>query len=211
MFNRLTWPQMLCEELTKRDCEVILVDNGSIYQPLLDWYKECPYKVHLLDNTYNHKSPWTANIVEGENYIVTDHDLDISGVPDDMVEFLFKGLRGGAVKSGLSLRLDDLPENEFTDEVVSWERKFWETKQDRDGFYHSDIDTTLALYSARRLKKVPNFFNAVRAPYPYTARHLPWYLTPSTVTEEEDFYSKNLNTCGYWTTKYVNYADKIQR
>ncbi len=92
MFNRLTWPRELCKRLAKEGCEVILIDNGSTYPPLLKWYKtKCPYKIHYLPNTYGHKSLWTSGIINEYNdeyYLVTDHDLDLSLVPNGFIKIL---------------------------------------------------------------------------------------------------------------------------
>lgn len=208
MFNRLTWPKALCEQLSDVGCEVILVDNESTYPPLLEWYKKCPYKVHFLPDTLGHKSLWKSDLIDqykDEYYIVTDHDLDLSQVPKDFIEVLTKGFQNDVVKSGLSLKIDDLPVNSYTNEVISWETKFWQTPRDANGFYFSDIDTTLAIYKRDRVPLAAQgdrFFRAVRSPEPYTARHLPWYNTPETITEEEIFYMNNLKSCGYWTLKY---------
>jgi hypothetical protein len=206
MFNRLTWPKALCEQLSDVGLDVILIDNGSVYPPLLEWYKHCPYKVHYLPNYYGHRSLWQSNIIsqyKDEYYLVTDHDLDISNVPDDFVDVLMEGLKLDVVKSGLSLKIDDLPKNKYTESVIEWESKFWETEK-RDKFYFSDIDTTLAIYKADRVPKDDSdkFFRAVRCDKPYEARHLPWYNSPDNLTEEEKFYMENIKRIGYWTTKF---------
>lgn len=213
MYNRLTWPKALCENLTEAGCEVILIDNGSTYQPLLDWYMTCPYKVHLLPNTYGHKSLWDSGIINQYNdeyYIVTDHDLDISEVPKDFVSVLMKGLEfPDVIKCGLSLKLSDLPKNSYTDEVIAWEKKFWETPIIKDNYYYSDIDTTLAVYSRERTEKTTTetFFRALRAKEPYTARHMPWYNQEGQISEEEKYYMENIKTCGYWTQKFLQHAN----
>lgn len=205
MFNRLTWAKNLCEFLSDNGCEVILMDNGSTYPPLLEWYKKCPYKIHYFTTNYYNRGLWQSGILgDDKNYILTDPDLDLSSVPSDFIEKLKLGLENNpdVMKSGLSLKIDDLPENEYTKAVISWESKWWRTPQDKNGFYISDIDTTLALYDSERAKKMYNsgFFLAVRSPKPYEARHLGWYLTKENITDEELFYIKNtfINR-GHWT------------
>ena len=197
MFNRLTSPKKLCRQLVKGGCEVILIDNGSTYQPLLKWYKDCPYKVHLLKEG-GHKSLWESGIINEYSdryYIVTDHDLDLTGVPKDFISVLMKGFENpNIVKSGLSLRIDDLPDNEYTKEVIEWESRFWKTRQDNNGFYFSDIDTTLAIYDRERMPdiNINQWFSAVRSPAPYSARHLPWY-NEEPLSNEENYYFKLSN------------------
>ncbi len=208
MFNRLTGPQALCKRLEEERCEVILIDNGSTYPPLLEWYKKCPYKIHYMPKWSGHKSLWMSGVINEYSdpyYLVTDHDLDLSLVPNGFIDFLMLGLKYDVVKSGLSLKIDDLPENEYTKEVIEWEDKFWRTKQSPEGFYFSDLDTTLAIY---KRDIVPmgqydnRFFSAVRAPKPYEARHLPWYNIVGQLTEEEEYYFSNVDIWGAWSTKF---------
>ena len=205
-FNRLSSLKAMAEFLADHNLNVILIDNGSQYQPLLDWYKTKPFKIHRLTKEYGHKSLWTSGIInqyKDPHYIVSDHDLDLTGLPPDFVEKLFQGLENEwAIKSGLSLRVDDLPRNAYTKEVTKWESKWWLTERDANGFYFSDVDTTFALYDAERTRNASeaDFFRAVRSPKPYEVRHLPWYVTPENITPEEQFYMDNIGgASGYWT------------
>lgn len=209
MFNRLTWPKAMAEFLGDHDIEVILVDNGSTYPPLLEWYEDCPHRVHRLTKEHNHKSLWASGLINeypDEHYIVSDHDLDLSDVPGDFVDKLFGGLNGNiwATKAGLSLKIDDLPQNDYTAGVVAWESKWWQRPQDANGFYFADVDTTFALYDAGRMKAATDaqFFQAVRSPKPYEARHLPWYNTPDNLSEEERYYMANIGNVGFWTHEF---------
>lgn len=210
MYNRFTWAKALCEFLSDNGCEVILMDNGSTYEPLLNWYKKCPYKIHYMTNACYNRGLWERGLIQhygDKNYILTDPDLDLSGVPADFVDKLFLGFENNPeiMKSGLSLRIDDLPENDYTKEVISWERKWWEKPTDENGFFKADLDTTLALYDSERADKYykDGFFLAVRSPEPYVARHLPWYNRPETITEEEKYYMDSvIGNRGQWSHRY---------
>lgn len=205
-YNRLTCLAALCVELIKRDCEPVIIDTGSTYEPLLEWLHSLPENVHFVGKEHGHKAPWTAGIVEqyaGEFYIVTDPDLDISGVPLDMVDHLKVGLCKSPYlnKVGLSLEINDLPKNSYTDEAIEWEGKFWLSSK-KDGYYFSQIDTTLALYRKDSVGPGhPNFFTALRADRPYTARHLPWYNVPP-LNAEEQYLHDHTTHHGYWKTKF---------
>ena len=207
-FNRLTMLRNLADELNKAGLEVVIIDNNSTYPPLLEWYSETKYEVVRLNYNGGHQILWNdlSYLITEKYYIVTDHDLDISGLPADWVDVLRSGLDlfPNVIKSGLSLKIDDLPENEYTKEVIKWESKYWQ-RELKNGFYLSEIDTTLAMYDkTRNFGKLPNdrFFSAVRSDNPYTAVHVPWYLTKESLAddEEEQYYQNSVTT--YWSGKF---------
>lgn len=204
MFNRLTYPKKMAEFLSDNNINVILLDNNSTYQPLLDWYDKCPYKVYRFNENLGHKCLYKSGILseyKDQHYILTDHDLDISEIPNDFLEVLMTGLNSlNVVKSGLSLEVQDLPDNEYAKKAYDWEINYWKRPIDHNGFYVAEIDTTFAVYDRNReytgFPDGDNFFKAVRSPRPYTARHLPWYNTIENITDEEMYYIKSTNT--YW-------------
>lgn len=208
-FNRLTPLQRLCKDLLDRECIPVIIDNGSTYQPLIDWLIKTHYTVIHLNPKDDHKSPWYSGVIKayakGRDYIVTDCDLDISTVPLDMVEHLKAGFEVESVlKVGLSLEINDLPANPYTADVQQWESRFWEAK--RGGYYLADIDTTLALYDGKReidksMFGKRAFYSALRADRPYTAKHLPWYNVPP-LSDEEQYLHDHTNHHGYWKTKF---------
>jgi hypothetical protein len=209
MFNRLEWPEKMAQYLADTGCEVILVDNNSTYGPLLKWYETCPYTLIRLDRNFGHKAPWEAGIVSSfpdEHYIVTDHDLDLSRVPHDYTDVLFRGLEANpsVIKSGFSLEIGDLPVNNYTKRIIEWENQFWKNPVDSNGFFLSAIDTTFALYDKKReFTGFPDseplgFIRAVRSPRPYIARHLPWYMTKDNLTAEDLYFLDHCSNCSYW-------------
>lgn len=217
MWNRLTYPMKMAEYLSDHNVNVIMIDNNSSYEPLLEWYKsKCKYKVYRLKENMGHKCLYISGILneyKDDHYFLTDPDLDLSQVPADFIDVLFKGLEHNksVLKSGLSLEINDLPDNEYARGVFKWEEKFWNPGRFKNGFYESDTDTTFALYDRKRewegfmtnLNEPENlnkFFCAVRSPRPYTVRHLPWYNTPDNLTEEEKYYLKITGT--YWMGQY---------
>jgi len=195
MFNRLTWPRQLAEQLSYKGCEVILIDNNSTYPPLLEWYENCPYKVHRLEKNVRAFGFWQTGILEqytDRYYMVTDCDLDISAVPDNFVDVLLNKLKkSSAYKVGLSLEINDLPDNDFTKKVIGWEKMFWNSK-DEDGFYRASTATTLAVYDKERINL--DLYNGIRSPRPYTAKHLCWYMTLENINDEDIFYIRSINS-----------------
>ena len=137
------------------------------------------------------RSPWLLglDLARGCNYYaVTDSDLDLSSVPTDLLNVLSAGLQKfpRANKAGLSLELDDLPVSRATTQVREWEAHFWEKRLDSQ-FFDADVDTTFALYRAGT-GWGGNGGPAIRTDRPYTARHVPWYMTAETITAEERYY-----------------------
>src|SRR5207248_460339 len=100
-------------------------------EPLLQWYDGCPFRVVRLDHNLGPLAAWLSGTVEreaGQYYVVTDPDLDISGVPRDLMEVLRAGLKAypDVNKVGLSLELRDLDITVSTArDVVRWEQQFW--------------------------------------------------------------------------------------
>lgn len=204
-FNRLTTTKRLCEQLSRmNDVRVIIVDNKSTWPDLIDWYSKCDYEVIRLTENYGHHAPWRTGITARPNdgfYCVTDCDLDLDGVPADLMAVLKHPLKSWSsppVKSGVALRLDDLPA--WQTQVIEWEQRFW--KHRVDAFrYWAPIDTTLAMYRrhtpVRVATKVAGI-RAVRAAGPYTARHMPWYLDPTNLDDENANYFATANDSNSW-------------
>ncbi len=199
------------------DCNhtVVIVDNGSTYKPLLDWYNECPYRVVTTEGveleTFNRFIWEIPGLLDGvgEFYAVADSDLDYTGVPTDFCEVLTTHLQrtGGILKCGLSIRLSDLPNNPYANRYKDAEKNNW-SNQDEYGFYSIPVDTTFAIYSKERCQNIAGmwrpegtpvptsfldnfyFFRSHRSPEPYTVRHRPWYMDINNLSEEEQYHIK---------------------
>lgn len=209
--NRLTTTRLLTEQVAALpDAVPILIDNASDWGPLLDWYSSCPFEVVRLTDNVGHHAPWMRAIPSGQDfltrwgqsrYVVTDCDLDIGECPADVLDRLQEpfGWRGGMVKSGLSLRIDDLPE--WQTAVVDWESRWWRRPVEGGRFYRAAIDTTFAMYDCRthfRTAMTVIGVPSVRAGSPYTARHIPWYLDSTQLDEENRHYFATANASNSW-------------
>ena len=208
-FNRLTTTRRLCEQIAELDNAVpIIVDNNSTWEPLLDWYRDCPFEVIRLPENMGHHAPWTCGVTARPNagfYCVTDCDLDLEGVPADLINVLQEPLiswHSSPVKSGVALRIDDLPS--WQTQVREWECRFWKQRiADQFGHvrYWAPIDTTLAMYRANtpvRIATKVAGVRAVRVAGQYTARHMPWYLDPTNLDDENANYFATANGSNSW-------------
>lgn len=190
-YNRITLPMQMALWCQNHHIEPVIIDNNSDYPPLLEYYDyRCPFKVVRMDQNYGHMVVWQQGLLKhlsitGE-YIVTDPDLDLSGIPDDFLTVLRRGLRlyPQFDKCGFSLEIKGV-KNQGT---IDWEEKFWKYPLD-DQYFNAPIDTTFALY------KNPEFsFNAIRTNRPYTAIHVPWsYEHVKDLPEDEQFYYRTQN------------------
>jgi hypothetical protein len=205
-FNRLTTTERLCHQIARLDnARPVIIDNASIWGPLLDWYADCPYDVIRLRDNMGHHAPWLSGVIEqdaAEWYVVTDCDLDIDGVPLDCLQRLrepFDWPGKPIIKSGLSLRIDDVPK--FQTKVLSWEPRFWKRQVPGGRFYWAQVDTTFALYRGScPYEKCMQVVQAhsVRSAPPYTARHVPWYLDGDNLDEENRHYFATANESNSW-------------
>lgn len=208
------------------ELEVIILDNASTYQPLLDWYDTNPCIVERLTANYGNFVLWSAttavpghekpNFFEkydcvGKQYILSDCDLDLSGIPKNMLSVLQEGLKlyPDAVKCGLSLRIDDLPNTELAKEALGWERNNHVRnykKGDKDGglYISAPVDTTFALYTG--VGEQNDFERCLRVDKPYQARHLTWYYGPhNPPPEDEMWYLKNVSRShNHYSSRLMN-------
>lgn len=194
-FNKLTSVQNMLEHIKKlnRVGNIYIVDNCSDYPLLLEWYNTAPCNIIKLPVNLGCEAPWNSGIINNiasQYYIVTDPDLDLSAVPIDAIDVLQEGLDRypHRFKCSLSLEYLDLPMiTDYQHFARATEERFWIKKLD-EMYYECESDTIFAIYN----KALPClcFTFATRTERPYTARHLPWYLTKETMTDEDLYYIK---------------------
>ena len=210
-YNRLDPLQKLVNALTSRGYNnIVILDNRSTYQPLLDWYKTLTesitvytcaqnYGPEALDCVRNYEPEFQDkfnHIVLNEFHVYTDSDVvPIEDVPetfiDDMVELCIKY---NIPKMGLSLKIDDLPDHfQLKDKVINHEKSFFEREyidDDKCRLYKAPVDTTFAVNAPG----IPCGYNdfAYRAAGDYFARHMPWYYDTFNLSEEETYYLANI-------------------
>ena len=208
-YNRLTTLTKLIDALVKRGyTNLHILDNQSTYKPLLEFYKNTPYKVHFLKKNYGEKAFWKSGLwlkYIGRYYVYTDSDVvPVEECPEDFLKYFYSLLikYPDVHKIGFSLKIDDLPETfKNKKEVIAWEKIFYENSIQKNVFI-APIDTTFALYRpfskrGSRDGKTP----MLRTGFPYQAKHLPWYINSNRLNEEEKFYIDSLKTETHWSSK----------
>lgn len=207
-FNRYTMLVKLIEALEKRNyTNIYIIDNNSTYPPLLEYYKECPYKIFHLDKNLGFKALWKSKISKqlcNDYYIYTDSDVvPIEECPDNFIDKMFTLLKKYkyAYKIGLSLRIDNLPDHyKFKQKVIDAEKMDHLTKNE-DDLYRRATDTTFALYRPRVKLSRSRYAEAYRTSYPYQAEHLPWYMNSDNLPEEELYYIEHCMKPTTWSKR----------
>ena len=180
-------------------CErVLLLDNASSFEPLLDYYRESPHEVVRLPENLGARALWLAGLVPNTWFVYTDPDIvPIEACPLDLVDYLYELLFRfpDAPKAGVGLYLDDVPESNA--KLLAHERRLLEPNHPHWGgplpgatatfspVYDSWVDTTLALYRPGS----EWFLRSLRTGWPYQARHLSasWYY-PDDPSDEDRYY-----------------------
>jgi hypothetical protein len=175
-----------------KDIEPIIIDNNSTYTPLLNWYNSNNINVIRLKENLGHMAFWESGIYknyEGKEYYgLTDPDLDLSNIPTDFVDLLLNGLNNdlGIYKCGFTLEEKYVPpENPsyILDGFIESPTEYWKEAVFVNGkkYYNTLTDTTFCIYSPNFKYDRDNFYNtfykSLRSDRPYTADHLPWYIT----------------------------------
>lgn len=202
MRDLLTWPAAMAAKLHAEGHEIILLDNASTYQPLLDWYAHCPYRV-IREANLGHLSPWA--VLQGEMldapFVVTDPDLDLSNVPADWAEKALRAMEiTGETKIGLMLDCSTVPEDSLMRGHKNPMNCFIldpaGTPVEGIPIVGMSVDTTFAVYAPGREPAI----DGVCLGTPYTVVHLPWQMTPRTVNEEYRYYVEHASSSSQLST-----------
>ena len=197
MRDLLTWPREMCKHLVRLGMIPILYDNDSKYPPLLEWYKsdDCPYEVRYLNRNDGCYGFWNrGELLNNDHHngycAVTDCDLDLSGVPDDFLQVAMRVYRRNTsvMKVGVSLEINDVPSNAVARHAMNqYENKCWNhpLPESEGGHYLAGIGATLCICHSSRANA--EFYSAIRLARPYTARHLPYYLTREQIESDSEY------------------------
>jgi hypothetical protein len=191
--NRLSTTKKLVEDLLDRgSTNIIIIDNESSYEPLLEWYKTLPenIKVHYGPN-YGHHALFQSGVlddIKDEWCFYSDADIQLNeNMPNDYQQIMWDLANSyNYRKVGLALQIDDLPDHYMLKEQVIRNESPWWIKKVIENVYRADTDTTFCL-----IKKCDQF-DSLRIAGDFTAKHMPWYLDLDNLSEEEQYYHDNL-------------------
>jgi hypothetical protein len=189
--NLLEWPKKMVEVCKTFESvgDIIIIDNGSSYEPLLEWYRTLPCEIIYSENGGN-ISPWVLKIPEKYNfdyYVVTDPDLDLSETPKDCLLFLRERMERYEKYGYIGLSLSNFQQpinNPYHYHLKTWAHHNWINSPLQDGLLLNQIvDTTFAIYKSNRNHRG----ESCATNYPYSAKHIPWNFTNDELNNIKNF------------------------
>ncbi|SEF94568.1 hypothetical protein SAMN05421847_1102 [Halpernia humi] len=211
-YNQLFYLRQLIDFLRKREFKnIVIIDNASSYQPLLDYYDEIKNEVTVekLKTNSGHEVFFKNKSLRkkyGQGfYFLTDADI----VPNEnlpqnfecvMLDYLLKYYKK-VNKIGFAIDTKNIPDFfPLKEKVQSWETRFWKNEIEKD-VYLAYIDTTFALYKPKYPKSIFNLIKpmeAIRLGGNFTCKHGGWYTNPNDLSDENLFYIKTANQSASW-------------
>lgn len=220
-FNNPFYIKNFYFQIALLDCfEVYIFDNGSSYEPLLEFYDEIKGEVEIVKFDVN-LGPRIFFLSDHiyqrlpQYFCVSDPDLQLN--PELPSSFLCDLIdltdRCEVGKAGFAL---DISERELMTpkkfrHASGW-KHVWESEAEHwqhqvsgdpigEPLYLADLDTTFALYNKRFFNR-SSPFDAIRVGGRYTAKHLPWYLTCDVPAVEREVYA-NTALYSYYSSENV--------
>ncbi len=185
--------------------EIIIHDQGTTYQPTLDWVRNCGFKYYKSENSGNAVSnsikEWYKTN-DSPYYVVTDPDIALIDNDKDILEvFMYLMENFNVPVVGCSLDYCDIPDYYPLKQRVlnsHFEQFGNKVECNYNGYNYIEafIDTTFGLYKKGFEFKKHNM--GVRVLSPYKAKHLDWYIDPDKLTEDQIYYMKTANERGHW-------------
>lgn len=204
-FNQLTFCKNTIARLKDFGLNnFIILDNGSTYQPFLEWLNHSEYPAVIDFRNPGPRDFWANSEIYSrlpKNFIVTDPDLEYpESIPISLVSDLLEiSKKNGWHKLGLGLSRE--PADKMVPLVNDWEKNYWINilahTPSGDPIYEAKVDTTFALYNKDFvrgpgvLEPEGEFFTAPRICGKYICIHLGWYLDAKVPIEEHSYYFEN--------------------
>ena len=190
-FNNPTYLRNMLSQLMRRGlANIVVIDNASSFQPMLDYLKSISGDVTVIFQNEN-RGPrdlfLDVSLFDSlpDIFCLTDPDLALNeNLPDDFLVQLLKVTHDYRIfKAGFAIDRSTLLEPGVrVDDPAhfhQWEEQFWQAKvgvtPGDDDIYRANIDTTFALYNKRYLdirRRDSLFRRLVGLSKPEKRRHL---------------------------------------
>lgn len=187
MRNLLTWPRATLSKLESLRVRPILVDCGSTYQPLLEFYTECPYEVIRLDQKFKSLSQTDVFRDTDGLCLLVDPRFDIIELPEDTLDKMRSILhRTGTSQCGVSVIFEDVPDTHPRYLGIVEEQRVHYSRPVLDDLYDTSAGQAFTLAAMPRPEDDGSPQFRLRAPY--HVRFRPWYLDFTQLDEELLYY-----------------------
>lgn len=204
-YNNLFFVRNFIDQLKHFKNPIIVFDNNSEYEALLEYYKEVKSElgdkidIRILEKNYGSNVTSVFKDTLPSVFILSDPDLQLNPrMPSNFSDILYElSIRHGVYKVGLALditepdKLLDCKQYESGKSIVNWEKQFWKKPiPDKYELYDAHTDTTFCLIN----RAYPQS-RQIRIAGDFTAKHLPWYkgFLKEHISEEELEYWKKGN------------------
>lgn len=199
--NLYTWPKEMFQSISNFSGidEIIIIDNDSSYEPLLDWYSENPCKI-IKEKNIGHTAIWNSSIIDKIHvpYVYSDSDLGITNLPTNIIEILHDKLNNHKYlnKIGLGLQRDYISKECIYFEQLNTveEDRYNKSRFIDDVYIDVHIDTTFAMYNQK------HYFIGGGTYANHFIKHYPWEFTYDSLLKNEEFmyYLNNANeSCSF--------------
>ena len=210
-YNQYTYISSMVSQLKKYTNDIVVIDNNSTYEPLLNYYKDgYNYSLLRMDKNYGHKvyEEKLLSGIFGNIYIITDPDLEFNKkIPSNFIENLIKisnNYKAGRVGFAIEISSPEI-RSELTYAGMPlklWESRFWQMKIKDNIYelYNAPIDTTFCL-----INTIYNHLGlSIRVAGNYTCKHLPWYINfhEKLLDDEYTKYLENNISTNFWEDKF---------
>jgi hypothetical protein len=210
-YNQYTYISSMVSQLKKYTNDIVVIDNNSTYEPLLNYYKDgYNYSLLRMDKNYGHKvyEEKLLSGIFGNIYIITDPDLEFNKkIPSNFIENLVKisnNYKAGRVGFAIEISSPEI-RSELTYAGMPlklWESRFWQMKIKDNIYelYNAPIDTTFCL-----INTIYNHLGlSIRVAGNYTCKHLPWYINFHEKLLEDEYtkYLENNISTNFWEDKF---------
>jgi len=200
-YNQYTFIKNMVEQLEKYTSDIIVIDNASSYQPLLNYYANAfKYTILKQKENYGHNVYRADRIqkIVGDLYLLTDPDLQFNAnLPENFIrEFIdiMNYFQASRVGFALFINSDDIRTDvTFSGRSIKeWESQFWQKPLiyppiPRMELYNADIDTTFCLVN-RKFQG-----HHIRVAGDYTCFHIPWHNNFQCQLDEGEYQSYLIN------------------
>jgi hypothetical protein len=195
--NRLSTTKELVYHLQRLGYfNIHIIDNGSTYKPLLEWYYwETGIEVLRTENlgqlaVYNSGLTKVLKDEGNDWFVYSDSDIELnSNTPKGFIERMIElAEKYNIPKVGLAINIKELPLTELGEEIFNWESKYWKQQIEED-VYKADVDTTFCVIQTDKSFQ----YEALRIAGDFTCKHKPWYTDFDNLSEEEKYYLDNVS------------------